>query len=291
MRIDGGLDYGAGRARIVLISMLKKLAPPIILEFIRAIRVKNIRFVGEYSNWNEAVLDAKGYTAPEILDKVVFATRSVKNGKASFERDGYLFHEIQYSYPLLTAMLRTAARGKGRLSVIDFGGALGSTYNQCKLFLVGLPELAWHVVEQANFVEAGRREFETSILKFSSDLSCSLKQAQPNVVVFSGVLQYLEMPYDILQQVIDANVEMIIVDRTPFSELNVDLIKLQVVSGRISKSSYPVRIFGRDSIENILKNKYKKIIDFDAIDGILGSSKFPIEFKGCVYERRNHENS
>ena len=78
----------------------------------------------------------------------------------AFERDGVVFDQPDYNFPLLACLLRVATESGNRLRVLDFGGSLGSTYFQCRPFLGGVSELRWTVVEQPQFVECGRREFE-----------------------------------------------------------------------------------------------------------------------------------
>ena len=51
-------------------------------------------------------------------------------------------------YPLLAALLRVAAANNGRLSILDFGGSLGSSYFQSRAFLSPCAELRWNVIEQ-----------------------------------------------------------------------------------------------------------------------------------------------
>ena len=46
---------------------------------------------------------------------------------------------MEYQFPLLSGLLYAAARDGG-LSVVDFGGALGSTYFQCRDFLCGVKD-------------------------------------------------------------------------------------------------------------------------------------------------------
>ena len=43
----------------------------------------------EYTKWEEALKDSKGYNDDIIINKVYEAALQVVNGKASFEREGY----------------------------------------------------------------------------------------------------------------------------------------------------------------------------------------------------------
>src|SRR5690606_1701818 len=108
---------------------------------------------------------------------------------AVFERDSMLFDEVHHSFPVLAGLLRAAAENAGSLSVLDFGGSLGSSYYQCKDFLAVIRELQWSVVEQEHFVRAGREEFSTDRLNFFYSIAECVESAAPNVALLSGVLQ------------------------------------------------------------------------------------------------------
>lgn len=268
------------------VVMIKKWLPAEALRIIRHSLGFGIRFSGEFATWEVASARASGYDAPEILDKVVEATRSVKNGDAAFERDSVLFSEPQYPYPLIAALLRVAAQHGGRLSVVDFGGALGSSYYQCRIFLANLPEVKWCVVEQAQFISKGREAFTDEVLSFADSIEDACAALAPNVIIFSGVLQYVSDPWAILRRASQTNVSSIVIDRTPVIAANHDAIALQTVPKRISPSAYPIRLFTRDSLLSPLDNAYRTLAEFDAVDGILGGFVRPVSFKGYILERR-----
>jgi putative methyltransferase (TIGR04325 family) len=268
-----------------LAGTVKKWLPPEALRILRHSLGFGIRFSGEFASWDAASARASGYDAPEILTKVAEATRTVKNGAAAFERDSVLFSESHYPYPLIAGLLRAAAKHDGRLSVVDFGGALGSSYYQCRDFLADLPEVKWCVVEQAQFVRTGREEFSDGILSFADSIEEACAAVAPNVIIFSSVLQYLPDPWSILRQAGSANVHSIIIDRTPVISGGHDVISLQAVPSRISSSCYPIRLFTRGSLLDPLSKRYSLLSEFDAVDGILGNLVRPVPFKGYILER------
>ena len=119
----------------------------------------------------------------------------VKNGEAVYERDSVLFDEIEYAWPGLAGLMWSRLRCGGTLNVLDFGGSLGSTYFQNRAFLSVLPGVRWNIVEQSRHVETGKAWFEDDRLRFYPDIADCLADTQPNVVLLSNVLQYLEHPY------------------------------------------------------------------------------------------------
>jgi putative methyltransferase (TIGR04325 family) len=99
----------------------------------------SIRFTGDYKSWEDAQKNSTGYSSPEILEKTRAAVLKVKAGQAEFERDSVAFDRPQHEFPLLAGLLRAAAAANGCLSVLDFGGSLGSTYFQSRKFLSTRP--------------------------------------------------------------------------------------------------------------------------------------------------------
>jgi putative methyltransferase (TIGR04325 family) len=125
-----------------------------------------IIFAGHYANWADALRDSEGYDTPLILNKTRDALLQVKNGQAVYERDSVLFDKIEHSFPLLAGLLRAAVAQEGNLCLVDFGGALGSSYFQCRAFLKPVRQLQWLVVEQPAHVQCGRKDFQSDELFF-----------------------------------------------------------------------------------------------------------------------------
>ena len=110
---------------------------------------------GDYTDWQTALQKGTGYNATNILELVKEATLKVKNGEAVYERDAVLFDTIEYSWPLLSGLMLAAAKNKGSLNVVDFGGSLGSSYFQNRFYLRELESVSWNVIEQPAFVDCG----------------------------------------------------------------------------------------------------------------------------------------
>jgi putative methyltransferase (TIGR04325 family) len=209
------------------------------------------RFRGRFGSfrdcttWEEARKASTGYDTDLILNKVRDSLLKVKSGEAVYERDSVLFDEIQYSWPLLAGLLWIATQKGNRLSLVDFGGSLGSTYYQNRKFLAHLKELRWSIVEQKRFVECGKREFETEHLKFYEDLDKCFRENRPDAILFSSSLQYLEKPYAVLEKIKSLGFEFILFDRTPLLDKGGDRITVQKVPPAIYEASYPAWFFNR----------------------------------------------
>lgn len=242
-------------------QFIKSLIPPILIDVLN--RYKNTKYgwFGNYATWEEAKNASSGYESDEILQKVRTSLLKVKNGEAVFERDSVLFNEIHYSWPLLSGLMLAAAKSKGSLQVLDFGGSLGSTYYQNKKFLDQLDNVSWSVIEQKHFVSTGKIDFVDERLHFYDDTESCIQEQQPNILVVSSVLQYIEKPYELLDELLKHDFQFVLFDRTPFSLTNQDRITRQVVSPTIYSASYPCWLFNEAFFLDYFQTKSYTLIE------------------------------
>jgi putative methyltransferase (TIGR04325 family) len=239
---------------------------------------------GDYHNWDEALAASKGYASEIILEKTKSALLRVKNGEAVYERDSVLFDEIKYSWPVLAGLMWVAAGNGGRLNVLDLGGSLGSTYFQNRKFLQALPEVRWNIIEQAGHVETGKIWFEDDYLRFYAEIADCLEDTQPNVVLLSGILQYLENPHKVFNQIMALSSNHIIIDRTPFWDGPKDRLCVQKVPPSIYAVSYPCWIFSRPQFDAFLNETWQIITDFSSVESLEAPVK--TVWLGLVLERK-----
>ena len=245
---------------------LKAIAPPVLISLIRRIKKQIVQreiWSGEYSTWADAEVFCTGYNSPIILEKCRTSLLKVKSGEAVYERDSVLFDEIQYSWGLLAGLQKAALENNGKLCVLDFGGSLGSTYFQNREFLSSLKELQWCIVEQAHFVECGKKDFENDQLKFYYTVEECMANHNPNVLLLSSVLQYLEKPHQWLERFLSFKFPTVILDRTGFVENETDILTVQTVPRSIYEASYPAWFFGSNTRKQINDN-YKNAIPFES---------------------------
>ncbi len=263
------------------------VTPPVFIRL--AMRLRGNRptygLSGDYSSWDEAVAATTGYDSDTILERTRVALWKVKNGEAVYERDSVTFDEIQYSWPLLAGLMWQAARSGGRLNVLDFGGSLGSSYFQNRAFLSMLPEVRWNVVEQARHVEAGKAWFADDRLHFYAAVADCLADTQPNVVLLSSVLQYLEHPYAVLDQMQTLPCDLIVIDRTPFWDGSTDRLCVQSVPPSIYPASYPSWILSRQRFRSCLRRDWKIVATFDNPDKL--AAPVDLAYQGVIIARDN----
>lgn len=214
------------------------------------IRAGNLSWTGNYKDWQAAQAESSGYDDPEIFRKALKAACDVRDGKALWERDTVLFHKEQWNWPVVAGLLKAAATHGGRLHVLDFGGSLGSTFVQNRRAFAGLKACTWHVVEQAQLVNAGREELASNELLFHGSIEEALGSAPINAILLSSVLQYLPDPYGFLKETAAYKLPVII-DRTPMLG-NYDRLTVQHIPSSIYQASYPCWWLNRERVRTIL---------------------------------------
>lgn len=238
-------------------------------------------YSGNYANWNDALCDSTGYAVEEIVRKAVIATRSVRDGYACWERDTVQFSSPSINEPLLECLRVVAEINHGRLNLVDFGGALGSTWWQHRASLEGLTEVRWSVIEQPAFVAAGRREFTVGPLRFFTSLGDCLLKERPTVILLSSVLPYLERPHEVLDQVRRESFRHIIVDRTGFVIRGDDRLTVQHVPPTIYRASYPCWFFSRERLFKAFAGSWRLVREWVTADDV----DINAEHRGFMLER------
>ena len=269
------------REKSLLRLLARDLVPPVLLRLFEQC-MRHSGYSGNFASWDEARRSSTGYDSSMILAKVKDAMLKVKKGEAACERDSVLFDEVQYSWPLLAGILWVASHSGG-LSVLDFGGSLGSTYFQNRRFLSHISGLSWSIVEQENFVQCGKEFFEDENLRFYETVEECLGAECPQLLLLSSVLPYLEHPYTLLDEVIGRKFPFIILDRTPLIEGERDRLTVQRVPAEIYPASYPAWMLGRERLLSRFAADYDLVAEFDALAGEIDLGGERARDKGFIF--------
>ncbi|MBK8509762.1 MAG: methyltransferase, TIGR04325 family [Candidatus Competibacteraceae bacterium] len=243
-----------------------------------------IYFRGEFTDWATARASAGGYDEETLLERLTTAAQAVKDGTAAWEQDGVTLDHIPDDPPLFAALARIALARGGQLSVLDFGGALGSSYFQCRGFLADATTLSWGVVEQPQLVAIGRERFERDALRFFGTIDEAVAALRPNVALFSSVLQYLEQPWTVLEQIIAAGTPYLIIDRHPCTFTH-ELITIQVIPPTLYPASYPSWLFDCPRMMARLEQHYELLATWEGKDPPIRGWGKGAEFRGYFLRR------
>jgi len=241
--------------------------------------VKKYGFLGDYKRFEDVQKLCDGYSAPNILDITLKSTLKVKSGEAVFERDSYIFDEVQYSYPLLACLFKIAIECNNTLSLVDFGGSLGSHYFQNRNFLSPIGIKQWTVVEQPHYVETGNRVIADGILAFSPTID---DVVGADVLLSSSTLQYLEEPYKWVSKFIEKGYKYILFDRIQLNDKNKDRLTLQIVPPEIYDARYPSWFLNEEKLLSLFDGKYDKILDFESN---IDKANIPSKYKGYLFKK------
>lgn len=267
-------------------ALVRQLVPPLLLRWLARGGPAAVEYGPECRDWAAARAQCTGYEAPGILERVREATHALRRGAAAGERDSILFDRPQYSYPILSAILRESIITGGRLEVMDFGGSLGSTYYNSKWFIDSIKELTWNVIEQEHFCEVGRREFQDDRLRFFPNLASAGAARPGRVLLLSSVLQYLESPWTFLEQARALPFQLLIFETTTFwQDDGPDRICLQRVRPPIYDASYPVWVFRRSSFLDRLEVEWRLIAEWQPFPSMPVGGRF-LDYRGFIFERR-----
>lgn len=245
------------------VSMLKENIYPFYRKLTR--KTPEYGWSGNYATWQQAKKQCTGYDNHQILEKVKKSVLKVKNGEAVYERDSVLFDKIQYQPELLQAIKQIAIENNNDLNIIDYGGSLGSSYFQYKALLNGTNISSWNVIEQAHFVSCGNEFIADAVLHFYNKIDEAIAAHHSRVLLMSSVLQYLEYPYQFINEILSKNFQYILIDRTAFIIDDKERITIQQVPPAIYPASYPAWFFNETKFLNAFKVKHELLHSFESL--------------------------
>jgi putative methyltransferase (TIGR04325 family) len=240
-------------------------------------------FEGNYATWAEAQAASGGYDDEAIVDRVAAATRAVRAGEAAYERDGVGFAEPAPERELLAA-LGTAA-GDGPLRVLDFGGALGTTYWRHRRELAEFSDLTWDIVEQPAFVARGAGMADGTPLRFFPSVAAAEAAGRHDVLLVSTALQYLADPAAELAAWLQRGFPWLLFNNLPLHTGAPDRIAVQRVPPSIYRASYPVWFFNREQFLARFESRYELVTEF-ASEAVwpVGGRRYPSS--GLLWRRK-----
>ncbi len=259
-----------------------------VIQYIKGIylQIKYHRYgwSGNYPSWTLATAECSGYDAGSILEKVAAATLKVKKGEAVYERDALLYKKIEYSWPLLSNLLWIAALNNNSLSVIDFGGSLGTSYFQNRAYLEHLEKLTWSIVEQPNYVQRGRTDIAGEQLDFFDNVETAIQtKGRHDILLLSCVLPYIEKPFDLVAALQANKFLYIIVENTYFNTGPGNRLTIQRVPPVYYDASYPAWFLNYKEVLEAFSSKYEIIAEY-VNDQMLYLDGEKIPYRGFVMQ-------
>lgn len=183
-------------------------------------------WTGDYPDWESARADCRPTPIADQVSAYERAFLAVRAGRARYERDGILKHDLLLDWPLLTAFTEAREGGKRRLVVLDVGGALASTFWQHRPWLESFHEVRWNVVERPEIVAAGRRLIDDPRVRFFDSIPAALTEGPPDVAIGAGLLPTVADPFGMAEQIAATGARRVFLDR------------ISVMTGRAATSAH-----------------------------------------------------
>jgi putative methyltransferase (TIGR04325 family) len=196
-----------------------------------------------------------------------------------------------YNYPMLSAMLFSMGRclkNNGRKTdVLDFGGSLGVSWFKNRAFFEGLCG-RYCVVEQKCVVELGKEKVPEVEFYYTIE-ECLSTGISRDVCLFSSVLQYLDNPMEMVDSILKAGFDNIIVDRALFAADEVTP-RIAIQYNNDGHGQYPINIMSReDVLSRILNSGYRLVAEwpsFDLMPVKIGVRSINLQSQGFMVSRK-----
>lgn len=264
--------------------LIKQLVPPIC----HTLRWYSFKYgwKGNYASFEIAQQKAGGYNAEHILNSIIKSTNKVKEGLVIYERDGIEYDHIKMNFPLLSTLLMLASQNDNQLTVLDFGGSLGTSYYQNRSFLKGLKRLEWCIVEQENYIKAGKEYFESDELFFYENIEACMQKHKPNIIIFNGVIQYIGNAYQLLEHVAQSGIPYLLFDTTAYIEGESDRFTIQHVPPIYygADASYACIFFSKSKMFQHLNRFYDCQYEFISEPDKYYLELMPFQYEGQLWK-------
>lgn len=226
-------------------NILRDLLPPLATELMRVVHPGTNTYIGPFPDWQAARQRAGQYDDPVLIENVVNAARASRDDPALIDQDAVLLRDLPPPFQLVSILL-DAWRKRGSLHVLDFGGALGTSFRRCRPFLPAGTQ--WSIVEQPALIRVGAAEFADGTLHFHETIDAAAAQAAPDVILLSSVLQYIDDPDALLRALGALPAAYLLLERTPVTPASGHKPAVQVVPRHIYPASYPLWLLSKQRI-------------------------------------------
>ncbi len=176
---------------------------------------------GNYASFDAAARACanQDYTDARVTEAVLAKTRAFR---ALLDSQ----RPLEVTPPVMRVLTGVAPALRAQtLTVIDFGGALGTHYWIARAALGASYSLRWHVVEMPLVCDAGR-ELEDGSLRFFPTLAAAREAlgGPPDLVYSDGALQCVPRPLDTLRDLMNLAAPFLHLRRVPLTTEGHELI-------------------------------------------------------------------
>lgn len=225
---------------------------------------------GQFNNWESAEkLCNSGYSSNEIFKNVKKKFLISTKNNSYLERDGLLIKKNKNIDTIIKYYLKCLRKNNKNIKILDVGGGTGYIYFKNIRLLNKNKNLKWIIFEQKKVIDFLKKNIKIKQFIFTNTIKKKFKN-NINIVLLQSSLQYFKKPYKLLNKLISLDPEYLIIDETPFSNNQKEIVKIQVIPERIYNVKYPLHILNERKIIQTFRSKYSLIEKKNCIEGLGG---------------------
>ena len=219
-------------------SGISKMIPEQIIIGLRGLLAPAIGFRVAKS-WSDAVEHSSGYQSKKTIDSLI---SSDPIDLANISSHCFIGNRLQQ---IASAFLEGVASSKNTIRVIDVGGGLGQYFFLLEKLAPSI-QFEWVILETTAVCELAKSVAPT---KKNIRWISSLDDAQVtfDIALLSSVIQYVEKPFDLLDDLMKV-AKFLILNRLPLTSSRNQKICIQRPGFFESKGSYPVHLLSEDKV-------------------------------------------
>ena len=191
-------------------------------------------------SWSDAVAHSSGYQSKKTIDSLI---SSYPINPANLSSHFFIGNRLQQ---IASAFLEgVASSNKNTIRVIDVGGGLGQYFFLLEKLAPSI-QFEWVILETTALCELAKSVAPT---KKNIGWISSLADTQGtfDIALLSSVIQYVESPFDLLDDLMKV-AKFLILNRLPLTSSRNQKICIQRPGFFESKGSYPVHILSEDKV-------------------------------------------
>jgi putative methyltransferase (TIGR04325 family) len=200
-------------------------------------------FIGHQKakNWQEALKKSSGWSSEKTLKH----DSQFQFNEWSNEIDSvFVLDErfMQIATAFMSIDPQPGSNGLRSISVLDIGGGFGKYFFLLRRFCPNVV-WTWVVVETEAQCKSIPEELKSTYgISFRSDIPTDQNF---DVGLLSGVIEYVEQPFELLE-LVSSICEAVILNRTPLTPFSKDIVAIQRPGFLNSRGSYPLHMFSEE---------------------------------------------
>ena len=224
---------------------------PVIAEWILPPRVKTLirsflSFVVGFTkvdSWETAERKSVGYESTDVLTPLMQGTTETRDNLIKSRSATTRYQQVATA--ILFGLSEDMLHGGKPLRILDFGGGSGDYFYQLQKFVPNI-DFDWTVVETPALAQAMQDKYGGYPEQIRWVHSLEMTDDKYDFVLCSGVLQYVEKPFEILEALVKKS-ELVIINRIPLTTSSDNFVALQRVLTKKKRGSYPAHFFSETS--------------------------------------------